>query len=49
MNFTPVATINKNALMITEAEILEDLDPNTGHFPMEARMAAVKEQAAITP
>jgi hypothetical protein len=35
--------------MMTVAEILKELEPYTGHFPMEAMKAAVEQQGAITP
>jgi hypothetical protein len=35
--------------MMTIAEILKELEPYTGRFPMEAMQAAIEQREAITP
>jgi hypothetical protein len=49
MNFPPAALIDNNAKIMTVPEILKELEPYTGRFPMKAMKAAIEHREAITP
>ena len=49
MNFPFTASIIHNPIIMTVPEILKELEPYTGRFPMKAMKAAIKQREAITP
>src|ERR1017187_595685 len=45
----PVRAAQNRVRMMTIPEILKELEPYTGRFPMEAMRAAIEQREAITP